>query len=99
MNFMKLFNLIKNWFNKSNRKEHMYLGTVIYIISFLFCLILSISIINCAIISTFVVFGCMASVEYKDKRYGNKFDWSDIISGMIFPTIVSFVITIWYVIQ
>lgn len=94
---MKLFNLIKNWFNESNRKEHMYLGTVIYIISLLFCLILSISIINCAIISTYTVLGCMVSVEYKDKLYGNKFDWLDIISGMIFPIIVSFVITIWYI--
>lgn len=94
---MKLFNSIKDWFNGSNRKKHMYIGTVIYIVSFIFCIILSLNVINCAIISTYTVIGCMASVEYKDKLYGNKFDWSDIISGIIIPIIISITVIIWYI--
>ena len=37
--------------------------------------------------ATVATFATMFSLEVKDKQYGNKVDWEDILAGMIFPII------------
>ena len=39
------------------------------------------------IFSILAVLGCAFGMEFKDKQYGNKFDWLDIAATMIGGTI------------
>lgn len=44
--------------------------------------------------STVATFATMFSLEVKDKQYGNKIDWEDILAGMIFPIVFWIVLAI-----
>ena len=39
------------------------------------------------IFTILAVLGCAFGMEFKDKQYGNKFDWLDIVATMIGGTI------------
>lgn len=39
------------------------------------------------ILTILTVLGCAVGMEFKDRQYGNKFDWLDIVATMIGGTI------------
>ena len=39
------------------------------------------------ILTILTVLGCAVVMEFKDRQYGNKFDWLDIVATMIGGTI------------
>lgn len=80
------------WFKSSNHYKHTAVGFILYLITLVLASICSAPPIGASLISLFLVFSCMASVEYKDKLYGNKFDWEDILAGMICPVIITLII-------
>lgn len=79
---------ISNWLKESNHDKHLIAGFIIFIISLLLSYSLTKNDYATLIISNFVVAACMATAEYKDKLYGGKFDWEDILAGMI-PSIIA----------
>lgn len=74
---------ILNWFKQSNRDKHLKVGFVAIIALLIFGGALGLKPIPNFINANIIVFLLMAAVEYKDKLYGNKFDWYDIIAGII----------------
>lgn len=78
---------ISNWLKESNHNKHLIAGLIILIISLLLVYTLTKNDYATLIISNFVVAACMSTAEYKDKLYGGKFDWEDILAGMITPVI------------
>lgn len=81
-----------NWFKESNRYKHTAVGFIAYVVMIVIASICQAPPIGASIIATFSVLAMMASVEYKDKLCGNKFDWSDILAGMICPIIVTIIV-------
>jgi hypothetical protein len=79
---------ISNWLKESNHNKHLIAGLIILTISLLLVYTLTKNDYATLIISNFVVAACMATAEYKDKLYGGKFDWEDILAGMI-PSIIA----------
>lgn len=76
-----------NWLFESNRPKHVIAGSMIYIISFVLASLLygkEYALSN-VIISLFVTLVAGICVEYKDKLYGNKFDWLDVLATCISP--------------
>lgn len=79
---------ISNWLKESNHNKHLIAGLIILTISLLLVYTLTKNDYATLIISNFVVAACMATAEYKDKLYGGKFDWEDILAGMT-PSIIA----------
>ena len=79
---------ISNWLKESNHNKHLIAGLIILTISLLLVYTLTKNDYATLLISNFVVAACMATAEYKDKLYGGKFDWEDILAGMI-PSIIA----------
>lgn len=76
-----------NWLFESNRPKHVIAGSMIYIISFVLASLLygkEYALSN-VIISLFVTLVAGICVEYKDKLYGNKFDWLDVLATCLEP--------------
>lgn len=93
----KLIKKISDWYNESNRDKHCYVGGIIFATFLVFGIALGIEIIPNAVIATGATLASMMSAEYKDKEYGNLFDWKDILAGMTIPVlfdIISFTIYI-----
>lgn len=93
-----------SWLKESNRLSHMYVGFAIYVLGLLLAgIILSFynhtfdftqsqadsMLVTTSVLSLFPVFSSMCSVEYTQKLCGNKFDWIDILSGCMIPTIIT----------
>lgn len=103
---------ILNWLKESNRLSHLKVGFAIWIVVMLFgCSILSMFeqvtnfkamqaqaiAITCALLADLSVFIAMCSVEYVQKSSGiGKFDWLDILAGVIIPLILTIVIVVIY---
>lgn len=93
----KLIRIINDWYKESNRDKHCYAGGIIFAAFLVFGIALGIAIIPNAIIATGATLATMMSAEYKDKEYGNLFDWKVILAGMTIPVlfdIISFTIYI-----
>lgn len=92
---MDFFKKIKEWFYESNHDEHFWAGGLIFTISFFLCMIMNLEVYQMIIVSDFVVLIAMATAEYKDDTWGGKFDWEDILAGLIAPigfTLLSLII-------
>ena len=76
---------IINWFKQSNRYKHLLTGILIYIFYTVLLTLLNNSLLTSSIVGTISAITHMISVEYKDKLYGSKFDWKDILAGSIIP--------------
>lgn len=79
-------NKLINWLKQSNRYKHLLFGIYILITYFaLSLLLLSIfnTIATISIISSMAVITHMVTAEYKDRQYGNKFDYTDILAGAV----------------
>lgn len=84
---MKTIKKVLDWINQSNRDKHFKVGSIAIIALLIFGGIIGLEPTANFINANVVIFLLMACVEYKDKLYGNKFDWTDIISGVI-PAVV-----------
>lgn len=92
-------NKIINWFKQSNRYKHTIAGLLITSLYITLLNLLfnnsdiqsKVSIVSIALISNFTH---MCAVEYKDLLYNSKFDWNDIIAGIIPSVILSIIIFI-----
>jgi hypothetical protein len=105
---MKFF----DWLKESNRLSHLKVGFAIWIVVMLIgCSMLSMFeevtdfelmqaqaiTITCSLLADLTVFISMCAVEYVQKSSGiGKFDWLDILAGMITPLIITIVIVIIY---
>lgn len=96
---MKLF----KWITESNRLEHFIYGGIFYLACVIFTAVaLHINLmlmwldgifLSFAISVGFVV--CLAlGMEYKDKLYGNKFDFLDFLATILFPLICTLLLII-----
>lgn len=99
-----------NWLKESNRLSHLKVGFAIWIVVMLIgCSMLSMFeevtdfelmqaqaiTITCSLLADLTVFISMCAVEYVQKSSGiGKFDWLDILAGMIIPFLTTVVIII-----
>lgn len=94
----KLIRTINDWYKESNRDKHCYAGGIIFATFLVFGIALGIIAIPNAIIATGATLATMMSAEYKDKEYGNLFDWKDILAGMTIPVLFNIICLIIYLI-
>lgn len=95
-------NKLINWFKQSNRYKHLLYGLYIFIFYFIISSLLLLTCSNIAIISvisSLAVITHMITAEYKDKQYGNKFDWLDILAGSIVIVLLPLVIYLYELLQ
>lgn len=94
----KIIENIKKWYKESNRDKHSYMGAIIYCTFMVVGFALGIELIPNAIIASGATLASATSAEYKDKEYGNMFDWEDIIASMTYPVLIDIVCLIIYLI-
>lgn len=77
---------------KSNRWKHLIAGGLIYADMFSLCLVLNVQYLKGTIIALVATFITACAVEYKDKLWGGKFDWLDVVATILVPVIISAII-------
>lgn len=90
----ELINKYLGWLKVSNRPKHMKAGMLVYIAMLAVCLMLSISLPPSVLISFIATCIVAVSVDYKDKLYGNKFDWLDVAATVLLPGVITLIILI-----
>lgn len=92
----QLIKKVVAWYATSNRGKHAKAGGIIFACMTILGLFCGTAIIGSIVIATASVWIAMASVEYKDKLCGNKFDWLDIVAGMTVPVVIDIVLLFIY---
>lgn len=77
------------WLKDSNRPKHMKAGMLVFIAMLAVCLTLGVGLIPSTVIAFVVTVIVAVAVDYKDKLYGNTFDWLDVLATVIVPGIVA----------
>ena len=81
------------WLKISNRPKHLKAGIIIFIIWIGSVLLLTtMTILQAALTGAICVFVAMCAVEYIQKSIGGKWDWLDILAGILLPIIVVLII-------
>lgn len=81
------------WLKISNRPKHLKAGIIIFIIWIGSVLLLTtMTILQATLTGTICVFVAMCAVEYIQKSIGGKWDWLDILAGILLPIIVVLII-------
>lgn len=82
------------WLKDSNRPKHMKAGMLVFLAMLAVCLTLGVKL-NPSTVISFVVTAIVAiAVDYKDKLYGNTFDWLDVLATVIVPGIAAVLLLI-----
>lgn len=90
-----VFNLF-GWLKVSNRPKHLKAGTVIFILWIVCTMILTnMTMLQSAFTGLVCVFVAMCSVEYIQKTSGSKWDWLDVLAGILVPGILTLLLWIW----
>lgn len=79
---------------KSNRGKHLIAGALIYAVVLSLCLVLNVQYLKGTIIALIATLIAACAVEYKDKSWGGKFDWLDIVATILVPVLVSIILFI-----
>ena len=79
---------------KSNRWKHFVAGGLIYAVMLGLCFVLSVQYAKGTIIALIATLIAACAVEYKDKLWGGKFDWLDVVFTILAPVIVSAILLI-----
>lgn len=79
---------------KSNRGKHLIAGALIYAVMLGLCFVLSVQYVKGTIIALVATAIAACAVEYKDKLWGGKFDWLDVVATILVPVIVSAILLI-----
>ena len=77
---------------KSNRGKHLVAGALIYAVVLGLCFVLNVQYLKGTIIALVATLITACAVEYKDKLWGGKFDWLDVVFTILVPIIVSAII-------
>lgn len=93
--FKKVGSVIYDLFIASNRWMHLLVGGVIYV-----AMMAAIVIwtpydpipMQCCFGATLATLIAMCSKEYADKAHGGKFDWKDILAGVIVPIVLDVIV-------
>lgn len=90
-----VYNLF-GWLKVSNRPKHLKVGLVIFVLWVVCTMILTnMTMLQSAFTGLVCVLVAMCSVEYIQKIYGGKWDWLDILAGILVPGIITFLLWIW----
>ena len=79
---------------KSNREKHLIAGALIYAVMLGLCFVLNVQYVKGTIIALIATLIAACAVEYKDKLWGGKFDWLDVVATILDPVIVSAILLI-----
>jgi len=79
---------------ESNRWKHFVAGAFIYADMLSLCFVLNVQYVKGTIIALTATFIAACAVEYKDKLWGGKFDWLDVVATILDPVIVSAILLI-----
>jgi len=69
-------------------------GGLIYAVMLGLCFVLNVQYLKGTIIALTAAFITACAVEYKDKLWGGKFDWLDVVATILAPVIVSTILLI-----
>lgn len=87
------------WLKISNRPKHLKAGTVIFVLWIVCTMILTdITILQSAFTGLVCVFVAMCSVEYIQKSSGGKWDWIDVLAGILVSatvTLILWILSLW----
>ena len=72
----------------------MKCGTLVYTVMLLLCFMLGISLVPSAVIAFVATCIVAMSVDYKDKLWGGKFDWLDVVATILLPGIITFIVVL-----
>lgn len=82
------------WLKDSNRPKHMKCGTLVYAVMLLLCFMLGISLLPSVVIAFVATCIVAMAVDYKDKLWGGKFDWLDVVATILLPGIITFIVVL-----
>lgn len=95
--FKKVGSVIYDLFIASNRWMHLLVGGVIYVammaVTAIFTPYDPIPM-QCCFGATLATLIAMCASEYKDKAKGGKFDWKDILAGVIVPIVIDIAVVL-----
>lgn len=77
------------WLKDSNRPKHMKAGILVFIVMLAVCLTLGVGLSPSTVIAFVATVIVAVAVDYKDKLYGNVFDWLDVLATVLLPAIVA----------
>lgn len=84
--------VLYEWLLQSNRLSHVKAGMLIFLLMIVFCFFfLDIKLDKSAIISSMITAITAVSVDYKDKLWGGKFDWLDIVATVLLPCMLTII--------
>lgn len=74
------------WLEESNRYKHLTAGGVVAVMTAAITLIIfGCDMLGTSVMSLYVTIVAAVSVEYKDKLWGGRFDWLDILATCLIP--------------
>lgn len=82
------------WLKDSNRPKHMKCGMLVYTVMLLLCFMLGISLVPSDVIAFVATCIVAMAVDYKDKLWGGKFDWLDVVATILLPGIITFIVVL-----
>ena len=82
------------WLKDSNRPKHMKAGMLVFIAMLAVCLTLGVGLIPSTVIAFVATVIVAVAVDYKDKVYGNTFDWLDVLATVLAPGVITLVVLI-----
>lgn len=87
----KFIEKVITWFKESNRYKHAIAGLGVFSLTVIFNSILCVETFANVSNALIVVLIAMITAEYKDERWGGKFDLYDIIAGIV-PVCIIYII-------
>lgn len=90
----RLINKYLGWLKESNRPKHMKAGILVFIAMLAVCLTLGVGLIPSTVIAFVATVIVAVAVDYKDKLYGNTFDWLDVLATVLLPVVITLVVLI-----
>lgn len=85
----RLLEKIFGWLKKSNRPKHIKYGLVVFATMQATCIVLGVTFARSAVIALVATATVAVAVDYKDKLWGGKFDWLDVIATMLLPGLIT----------
>lgn len=77
------------WLKDSNRPKHMKAGILVFIVMLAVCLTLGVGLSPSTVIAFVSTVIVAVAVDYKDKLYGNTFDWLDVLATVLLPGLIA----------
>ena len=77
------------WLKDSNRPKHMKAGILVFIVMLAVCLPLGVGLSRSTVIAFVATVIVAVAVDYKDKLYGNTFDWLDVLATVLLPGLIA----------